>query len=403
MRRNLLLLLLAFAAALPLCAQKELKPLRELVKTGKNADALKEAARLAADSTWSSQPQVYALQFQAYRQQYDQQNEKMYLQQQADTSLYFQAVRGMFLAAQSHSTALLHKKKSGKADLRGRSTQAQQLRLLIPNLQAAAAHHYTHAQYAEAEEAARLLLTSTADSTLWDGEKPPTLSPFQQQVASLICLQGNYQMKRYAAMLPYSRLALRYQPARAEVMEELAVAHLALGDTATAFNTLRSAFKSYPTRQSIYDRLSLRYKEQHQYDSLLGIAQTLIAADTARIDGRQDEILALHHLQRPDSVIRAARALIALQPDNAIGHYYLGMAYITKAQAVPVPVKRSGTKNYRTLIKERRSWYSKARRPMEEYRKLRPVSVKSWAQPLYLIYLNLNLGKEFEEISRLME
>ena len=91
MRRNLLLLLLAFAAALPLCAQKELKPLRELVKTGKNADALKEAARLAADSTWSSQPQVYALQFQAYRQQYDQQNEKMYLQQQADTSLYFQA------------------------------------------------------------------------------------------------------------------------------------------------------------------------------------------------------------------------------------------------------------------------------------------------------------------------
>ena len=46
--------------------------------------------------------------------------------------------------------------------------------------------------------------------------------------------------------------------------------------------------------------------------------------------------------------------------------------------------------------------YGDARPMMEKYRELAPADQKRWAPALYRIYLNLNMGKQFEEIDRLM-
>ena len=40
---------------------------------------------------------------------------------------------------------------------------------------------------------------------------------------------------------------------------------------------------------------------------------------------------------------------------------------------------------------------------MERYRQLAPDQKQKWAPVLYTIYLNLNMGKEFDEIDRLMK
>jgi hypothetical protein len=39
---------------------------------------------------------------------------------------------------------------------------------------------------------------------------------------------------------------------------------------------------------------------------------------------------------------------------------------------------------------------------MEMVRRLQPDRQERWASPLYRIYLNLNLGKEFVEIERVL-
>lgn len=39
---------------------------------------------------------------------------------------------------------------------------------------------------------------------------------------------------------------------------------------------------------------------------------------------------------------------------------------------------------------------------MEAYRKLAPDEKQKWAPALYRIYLNLNMGKQFEEIDKIM-
>ena len=40
---------------------------------------------------------------------------------------------------------------------------------------------------------------------------------------------------------------------------------------------------------------------------------------------------------------------------------------------------------------------------MEAYRKLAPADKERWAPALYRIYLHLNMGKQFDEIDRLLK
>ena len=38
---------------------------------------------------------------------------------------------------------------------------------------------------------------------------------------------------------------------------------------------------------------------------------------------------------------------------------------------------------------------------LEQYKRLAPKARDKWLAPLYTIYLNLNMGKEFDEIDKL--
>ena len=49
-----------------------------------------------------------------------------------------------------------------------------------------------------------------------------------------------------------------------------------------------------------------------------------------------------------------------------------------------------------------RSLYTLAKLPMEKVRQLAPADTARWAAPLYRIYLNLNMGPEFDEMDRIV-
>ena len=48
-------------------------------------------------------------------------------------------------------------------------------------------------------------------------------------------------------------------------------------------------------------------------------------------------------------------------------------------------------------------YYKKAMPYLQKYRVLAPGEKDKWALPLYTIYLNLNMGKEFDEIDKLLK
>ena len=45
--------------------------------------------------------------------------------------------------------------------------------------------------------------------------------------------------------------------------------------------------------------------------------------------------------------------------------------------------------------------YQRSKPYMEKFRELSPTAKSKWLAPLYTIYLNLNMGKEFDEIDKL--
>ena len=386
---------------LPALAQKELKVVRTSVKAGKSAEALKEIQRLCGDSTWRDNPGVYALAYQAHRLNYNAQNEKMYLRQKADTMAYFKAIQGMFHSAQKCDSIERVLWQRNRKKPRHHMAHTAELYDLMPNLNSSVAYFYSHSCYDEAADVADRVLNLSADSVFWGKNSRPDQTTLQRQLAALVYVRSCYQMKRYESMFRRDGAALEYEPTRAEVREELAVARLQMGDSLAYRDSLRRAIAFHPTRPSFYNRLRSCYLRHSEYDKILKLARFVLQSDSSRIDCRHDEIVSLYLLKEYEQVHKPASALIAIAPDDAIANYYLAMVYVHAAREVPVPIKRTN-KNYRRLVAERNKLYAKARPPMEIYRKAKPDAVKFWGQPLYDIYLNLNLGKEFEEVSRIM-
>ena len=69
-------------------------------------------------------------------------------------------------------------------------------------------------------------------------------------------------------------------------------------------------------------------------------------------------------------------------------------------QAVELDILKNYKRDQRSRMLQ---LYRKALPYMQTYRKLAPKEQVQWAMPLYTIYLNLNMGKEFDEIDSLMK
>ena len=73
-------------------------------------------------------------------------------------------------------------------------------------------------------------------------------------------------------------------------------------------------------------------------------------------------------------------------------YYNIGSCYMNKALALS-PLREK---------KQQRRFYQQARQYMERYRQLAPDERQKWGPALYRIYLNLNMGRQFDEIDRLL-
>jgi len=102
---------------------------------------------------------------------------------------------------------------------------------------------------------------------------------------------------------------------------------------------------------------------------------------------------ALLALERYEESIHVANRLLDLNDSIAAPYFNVGSAYLNMA------LKLDELKDREKL----RDTYQKARIYMERYRLLMPEEKQKWGPALYRIYLNLNLGKQFDEIDRLLK
>ena len=91
--------------------------------------------------------------------------------------------------------------------------------------------------------------------------------------------------------------------------------------------------------------------------------------------------------------LKVSDQLIAIAPNLAEAYFNAGTSYVNLALKL----------NERKDKKQIRQLYQKARPYMEQYRKLMPKEKEKWGPALYRIYLNLNMGKQFDEIDQLLK
>lgn len=90
-------------------------------------------------------------------------------------------------------------------------------------------------------------------------------------------------------------------------------------------------------------------------------------------------------------------SLISINDTIPDAYYNAGTAYLNKILILENRVGK--TRKDKTHIKE---MYQLACSYMEKYRELVPDDKAKWAPALYRIYLNLNQGKKFEEVDRIL-
>lgn len=102
------------------------------------------------------------------------------------------------------------------------------------------------------------------------------------------------------------------------------------------------------------------------------------------------------NLERYDECIKVSEHLIALNDSLPEPYFNIATAKLNQVLALD---RRNQPRVYRSQMHK---LYAEARPYMEAYRKLAPDEKQKWAPALYRIYLNLNMGKQFEEIDKIM-
>ena len=101
-------------------------------------------------------------------------------------------------------------------------------------------------------------------------------------------------------------------------------------------------------------------------------------------------------MNRYNECIDVSKLLIEKDPKQAHAYFNIATAYLNQALDIE---KKNEPRLYKKQLTD---LYSAARPYMEKYRTLAPSDKQRWAPALYRIYLNLNLGKQFDEIDKLM-
>ena len=169
-------------------------------------------------------------------------------------------------------------------------------------------------------------------------------------------------------------------------------------------NELNTGVKLYPEHDYFFLNLLDWYNTHHQYEQGLALADSLLDVHHEKpLFWYAKSLLSLgkedyqHCIQFSDSCIIRDK-------NYADAYYNKGLSFCNLAliaqQDACNDLKDPKCIEDRRIIQ---SLYQSARPCMEKVRQLQPENTARWASPLYRIYLNLNMGKEFDEIDAVLK
>lgn len=392
---RLLALFISFMLFIPVFAQKkEISQARSNIKSRSNLESAESSMReLLKDSANKRNIKIYLTLADAIKTQYEVANEKFYLKEAVDTAKFFNTVRKMFLAYQSLDSIDMQPDSKGRIKLKYRKKNSEYLSRYRPNLFNGGVYFVRHKNFDSAY--------GMMDSYI-DCKRQPLFSDYVDNnidslysSAAFWTMYCGVKLSRPDSILKYSDLALSNKKYRRRVLVYMAEAFLMRGDTSNYVNTLQRGFSENKKSRFFFTRLMDYYSNSNMLDYAMSVVETALRSDsnnTLFLFAKSNMLL---NMGKYIDCISISDSLIARNDTLPDVYLNAGVSYINLALSLENITKSDSRKKML-------SYYRKALPYMEKYRALVPEDKERWAPYLYNIYLKLNMGRKFEEISSIL-
>jgi hypothetical protein len=349
---------------------------------------------IAKDSACRHNKKVYATWYESVLGQYQQINEKIYLHQKYDTATVYTLLNRMYRVAESLDSLDAMPDEKGRVKPEYRKSNAEQLDKLRRNLYFGGTYNVRRSKFKEA---------FNFFETYIDAAKQPLFTAYDyvKNDASLSTAAywdtfSGYRMKDAERTLCYSDLALADTSKAVYVRQYICEAYLWQKNDEAYLKALEDGFENHPEYPYFFPRLGDYYNSHGQIEKTLRLSNEALAKYPDRSLFLLAKSVALLELDRYDECVEVSNKLIGKDPELPEPYFNIATCYLNQALELE---KKNEPRLYRQKLTD---LYTKARPQMEKYRKLAPKDQKRWAPALYRIYLNLNMGQQFDEIDRLM-
>ncbi|MBR1462431.1 MAG: hypothetical protein IJ604_03510 [Prevotella sp.] len=394
MKRSIILSLLLIIILPCLNAQKkEIAQARAFIKSGKNlAQAEKLMLTLLKDSANRNNEKVCVVLCDALRKQYEEGNMNMYLKKPTDTAALFNVAKRMFAAYEKLDSIDATPDDKGRVRLKYRYKNSSFLDGYRKNLYSGGAFFIRRQQYKTAFDFIDMYLNTVSQPLFRDMHYP------EDPEAAYWGLYCGYKLQDPVMTLKYKDIALRDTVREESTMEYLAETYKLLKDTVMYEKMLTTGFYRFKRSAYFFTYLVDFYNSMKRPDLALGIINDGLSSkenSELYLFAKCNQLL---NMGRYDDCLAICDTLIARNDTLADAYYNAGVAYINKA----IELDKQYTKANPKLRKQVIAYYNMSLPYMEKHRVLAPDQKDKWGAALYKIYLELNMGKKFEEIDRLL-
>lgn len=333
----------------------------------------------------------------------DQENLKAYLKQKYDTANYYNTM------LQASQYALLCDSidtipdDHGKVRARFRSKNRELLMLYRPNIYQGGRFFIKKGDYGRAYEY-MALYTELSRQDITNGHqklKNDTLLG-NSNFYAMLCA---YNSSRPGLALKYVDDAIEYADSsrKAVLLEYKVRCLMTIDEKEEGVRVLKQGVKEYPKHDYFFVNLERWYEEERLLDDGLQLADSMLQnVQDATIYWYSKSLMYLHK-EDWNNCIEMANVVLERDSAHIDALYNKAVSYINMAaDFTQVACNDVRDPKYRQDRQYLQSIYRDAKHPCEELRRLRPDAVATWAPLLYRVYLNLNMGEEFNEIEKVL-
>lgn len=390
-----IILILSF---IPIFAQKkEINTAIDNLKANKDLDKVEASmTTLLKDSSNIRNEKIWNLLFESLKKQYQAGNEKLYLKQKYDTASLFNIASRMFAMMTRYDSIEAEPDKKGKVKLKMRKQNSNTLNSLRPNLFNGGIFFIGKQNYSQAYtildqyiSAAEMPIFKSYNYSAKDKNLPK---------AAYWAAYCGYKLNNPQKVLHNTYLALKDKEHFESMMQYLAATYMLENDTTRSIETLEEGFSLYPKSEYFFSHLMDYYSKNSNWAKATIVTNKAIKADSTNMRAWIAKSTILINTGDYENSFRVSQSI--LKKDSTLEDAWLNAGLAKYNQGVNI---EHDTNNFKQKRQQVLHYYKEALPYLEKYRTLCPNNVDKWAMPLYSIYLNLNMGKQFDEIDEIIK